>query len=159
MMFRGSRRISRSMFCRPMSCASIPKTGRFFLHGELYCALASAIGDGGKSFGELVDELRKDFPPDIIREALKRLIDRRFVITGSSSNLGAVAGYWMSLGLPHQVAEKNCQKCRVRVQSIDVEGGAQLCVALTGLGVRVVKRSADLTVTLVSDYFEARLPN
>ena len=23
---------------------------KFFLHGELYCALASAIGEGGKSF-------------------------------------------------------------------------------------------------------------
>jgi len=30
---------------------------------------------------------------------------------------------------------------------------------LEGLGVRVVKRSADLTVTLVSDYLEGQLPN
>ena len=27
---------------------------KFFLHGELYCALASAIGKGGKSLPELV---------------------------------------------------------------------------------------------------------
>ena len=32
---------------------------KFFLHGELYCALASAIGKGGKSFRELVRELEQ----------------------------------------------------------------------------------------------------
>ena len=36
-------------------------------------------------------------------------------------------------------------------------GGDELADALTGLGVRVVKRAPDLTVTLVSDYLEARL--
>ena len=51
---------------------------KFFLHGELYCALASAIGEGGKSFRELVRELEQDFPSDKIHEALKRLIDRRY---------------------------------------------------------------------------------
>jgi hypothetical protein len=30
---------------------------KFFLHGELYCALAAAIGEGGKSFRELAREL------------------------------------------------------------------------------------------------------
>ena len=43
---------------------------KFFLHGELYCALASAIGEGGKSFRELVRELKPDFPSDKIQEAL-----------------------------------------------------------------------------------------
>ncbi|MGC2592785.1 MAG: TOMM precursor leader peptide-binding protein, partial [Xanthobacteraceae bacterium] len=33
----------------------------------------------------------------------------------------------------------------------------ELAAALTGLGVRVVKRSADLTVTLVNDYLDGRL--
>ena len=42
---------------------------KFFLHGELYCALASAIGEGGKSFRELVRELEPDFPSDKIHEA------------------------------------------------------------------------------------------
>lgn len=42
---------------------------KFFLYGELYCALASAIG-AGRSFQELVRELEQDFPPDKIREAL-----------------------------------------------------------------------------------------
>src|SRR6266852_4734632 len=45
---------------------------KFFLHGELYCALASAIG-AGKSFRQLVRELEQDFPSDKIHEALKRL--------------------------------------------------------------------------------------
>ncbi len=56
---------------------------KFFLHGELYCALASAIGEGGKSFRELVRELERDFPSDKIHEALKRLLDRRFVVPAS----------------------------------------------------------------------------
>ena len=51
---------------------------KFFLHGELYCALASAIGEGGRSFRELVRELEQDFPSDKIHEALKRLVDRRY---------------------------------------------------------------------------------
>ncbi len=36
---------------------------KFFLHGELFCALASAIGEGGRSFRELVRELEQDFRP------------------------------------------------------------------------------------------------
>jgi ribosomal protein S12 methylthiotransferase accessory factor len=78
---------------------------KFFLHGELYCALASAIGKGGKSFRELVRELEKDFPSDKIHEALKRLVDRRYVLPASRSSAGAVAAYWASLGLPPERAE------------------------------------------------------
>ena len=55
---------------------------------------------------------------------------------------GAVAAYWASLGLSPEAAEKNLQKCRVRIQSIDVQGATELGAALSGLGVRVVKRSA-----------------
>src|SRR3984893_9596787 len=47
---------------------------KFFLHGELYCALASAIAKGGRSLRELVRELEQDFPSDKIREAMKRLV-------------------------------------------------------------------------------------
>ena len=130
---------------------------KFFLHGELYCALASAIGEGGKSFRELVRELEQDFPSDKIHEALKRLVDRRYVLPASRSSAGAVAAYWASLGLSPETAERNLQKCRVRIQSIDVQGATELGAALSGLGVRVVKRSPDLTVTLVSDYLEERL--
>ncbi len=130
---------------------------KFFLHGELYCALASAIGEGGKSFRELVRELEQDFPSDKIHEALKRLVDRRYVLPASRSSAGAVAAYWASLGLSPETAERNLQKCRVRIQSIDVQGATELGAALSELGVRVVKRSPDLTVTLVSDYLEGRL--
>ena len=68
-----------------------------------------------------------------------------------------MAAYWASLGLLPATAEKNLQKCRVRIQSIDVQGATELGAALRGLGVRVVKRSAELTVTLVNDYLEERL--
>jgi oxazoline/thiazoline synthase len=130
---------------------------KFFLHGELYCALASAIAEGGRSFRELVRELEPKFPLGKIREALKRLLDRRYILPTSRSCAGAVAAYWTSLGLSPETAERNLQKCRVRIQSIDVQGAAELGTALSELGVRVAKRSPDLTITLVSDYLEGRL--
>ena len=70
---------------------------KFFLHGELYCVLASAIGEGGKSFRELVRALERNFPSDKIHEALKRLVDRRYILPTSRSSAGAVAAYWASL--------------------------------------------------------------
>jgi len=130
---------------------------KFFLHGELYCALASAIGKGGKSLPELVRELERNFPSDKIEEALKRLIERRYIVPASPSSAGAVAGYWASLGLPPGIAEQNLGNCRVRVQSIDVQGATELGAALSALGVHVVTRSPDLTVMLVNDYLERRL--
>jgi ribosomal protein S12 methylthiotransferase accessory factor len=130
---------------------------KFFLHGKLYCALASAIAAGGKSFRELVRALEPHFPSDKIQEALKRLVDRRYVVETSRSSAGAAAAYWASLGLLPAAAEESLQKCRVRVQAIDVQGATELADALTGLGVRVVKRSPDLTVTLVNDYLDGRL--
>ena len=130
---------------------------KFFLHGELYCALASAIAKGGKSFRELIRELEPNFPSDKIEEALKRLMERRYIVAASPSSESAVAGYWASLGLPPGMAETNLGDCRVRVQSIDVQGETELTTALSELGVRVVKRSPDLTVTLVNDYLEPRL--
>ena len=130
---------------------------KFFLHGELYCALAFAIAEGGRSFRELVRDLDQDFPSEKIEEALKRLIERRYIVPASRASVGAVAGYWASLGLPPGMAEQNLGNCRVRVESIDVQGAAAFGAALSELGVRVVKRSADLTVTLVNDYLERRL--
>jgi ribosomal protein S12 methylthiotransferase accessory factor len=130
---------------------------KFFLHGTLYCALASTIGKGGKSFRELVREMKKDFPSDKVEEAFRRLVDRRYILPTSRSPAGAVAAYWASLGLPQEIAAKNLQKCRVRVQAINVQGATELAAALGELGVRVVKRSCDLTITLVNDYFERRL--
>jgi len=130
---------------------------KFLLHGELYCALASAIGKGGRSCRELVRELEHDLPSDKIEEALKRLFDRGHVIPASRSSVGAMAAYWASLGLAPEIAERNLRKCRVRIQSIDVQGEAELGAALSELGVRVVERSPALTVTLVNDYLEASL--
>jgi oxazoline/thiazoline synthase len=130
---------------------------KFFLHGELYCALASAIGKGRKTFRQLERQLSRDFPCDKIQEALTRLVERRFILSASHSNAGVTAAYWASLGLAPQAAEKNLEKCRVRIQSIGARGAAELSAALTELGVRVLKRSADLTITLVSDYLDDRL--
>jgi len=73
------------------------------------------------------------------------------------SSAGVVAGYWASLGLPPGIAEQNLRNCCVRIESIDVQGAAELRGALSELGVRVVSRSPDLTVTLVNDYLERRL--
>ena len=130
---------------------------KFFLHGELYCALAATIGEGGRSFRDLVREMERDFPPDKIQEALKRLIDRRYIVRRSRSSADAPAAYWASMGLLPEAAANNLQQCRVRIQAIDVQGAAQLADALTGMGVRVVKRSPDLTVTLVNDYLDGQL--
>src|SRR3954469_17911350 len=130
---------------------------KFFLHGELYCALASAIAEGGRSFRELIGELEPFFPSEKIEEALKRLVERRYILPASRASADAVAGYWASLGLPPEIAQENLGKCRVRIHSLDVHGQSELGEALSNFGVRVVKRSPDLTVTLVSDYLERRL--
>ena len=130
---------------------------KFFLHGALFCALAALIGKGGKSFREIVRQLERDFPPQAVHEALKRLIERRYVVPASPASAGAAAAYWASLGLPPETAERNLQNVRVRIQAIDVQGAAELEAALRSLGVRIVKRTGDLTVTLVSDYLERAL--
>jgi oxazoline/thiazoline synthase len=142
----------------PDSVCLYSEDRKFFLHGALYCALAAAIGRGGKSFQELARELAPAFPRDKIEEALKRLLERRYLVPAASgSSDGAAAGYWASLGLPPEMAKQNLDSCRVRIDSIDVQGAAKLGAALGELGVRIVKRSPDLTVTLVNDYLERRL--
>ncbi len=129
---------------------------KFFLHGELYCALATAIG-AGASVGQIVRELGKKYPTDAIYQALKRLLERRYIVM-KSSRFSAVAGsYWASLGLPPATVEENFQKCRVCIRAIGVKGAKELSAALSKLGVRVVKGSADLTVTLVNDYLDEQL--
>jgi ribosomal protein S12 methylthiotransferase accessory factor len=130
---------------------------KFFLHGRLYCALASAIGKGGRSCRELVRELEQDFPSEKIQEALKRVFDRRYVVPASPGSLGTMAAYWASLGLAPEIAKRNLLKCRVRIQSTDVPGETELGAALRELGVRVVERSPALTITMVNDYLETRL--
>src|SRR5579863_7393100 len=131
---------------------------KFFLHGELYCALATAIGKGGKSLQQLVIELGKRFPPEKVQEALKRLIERQYVVEASRTSNSVQAGYWASLGLPPGMAEQNLANCRVRIEAIDVHGAKEFAKALSDLGVRVVTgRAADLTITLANDYLERRL--
>src|SRR5437667_8491058 len=103
---RGSKDVLRfapnfSVYVLPPDTVCLYSEDRkFFLHGELYCALAAAIAKGGKSASDLARELQRQFPPDKIEEALKRLIDRRYVTTASYESDGTVAGYWASLGLP-----------------------------------------------------------
>jgi oxazoline/thiazoline synthase len=130
---------------------------KFFLHGELYVAIAEAIGKNGKGTQDLVAELSRKYPVDQIQEGLKRLYERRYVTIASPVTTGTVAGFWASLGLPPEAAENALASCRVRVDAIDVKGARELTAALTDLGVRVVTRSPDLTVTLVNDYLERRL--
>jgi oxazoline/thiazoline synthase len=129
---------------------------KFFLHGKLYSALATALG-AGKNLAQIVRELSREFPPDKIGEAVNRLIERRYLVRKTSSSADVVAAYWANLGLAPDVAEQNLRKCRVRIQSINVKGAKELAAALRTLGVRVVKGTTDLTVTLVNDYFEGQL--
>src|SRR5690242_18086383 len=130
---------------------------KFFLHGELYCELAAAISKGGNTLQQLVDELGKRFPPEKVEEALKRLIERHYIVEASPSSNSVVAGFWASLGLPPGFAEQNLTKCRVRIEAINVHGAAELAKGLGEFGVRVTNRTADLTVTLANDYLERRL--
>jgi oxazoline/thiazoline synthase len=131
---------------------------KFFLHGELYCALADQIGQGGARVRDLVRALEKTFPSDAIHEAVRRLVERRYALAEPrASAAGPVAAYWASIGLPPGTAEKSLKACRVRVDAIGVKGARELGAALEKLGVRVVKGAADLTVTLVNDYLERDL--
>ena len=130
---------------------------KFFLHGELHCALAAAIAQGGRSFRELVRDLQSRFPSDKIEEAFNRLVERRYIVPASPASATAVAGYWASLGMPPEIAQQNLRNCRVRIQSLGVQGETELRNALGEFGVRVVSRAPDLTVTMVSDYLDRRL--
>lgn len=130
---------------------------KFMLHGALYGALAAAIAKGGRTVGQIFGELEPDFPAEKIQAGLQRLIARRYVLPVSAGSQTPAAAYWVSLGLSPVAAEENLRNCRVRVLAHDVEGAAELEAALENLGVRIVKRSPDLTVTLVNDYLEPRL--
>jgi len=146
-----------SAYLLPGTVCFYSEDRKFFLHGDLFCALVAEIAKGGKSARQLIDTLGRTFPPDKVEEALGRLLERRYVLPSSQVTDGVVAGYWASLGLPPQEAEKNLASYRVRIQSIDVKGGAELAAALGRLGVRTVTRAPDLTVTLVNDYLEQQL--
>src|SRR5258708_12475023 len=129
---------------------------KFFLHGELFCIVADSIA-AGKSFGQIVRALTKRFPADTVDQAIKRLIDRRYIVPKRQNSGDAAAGYWATLGIPLEMAEKSLRKCRLRVQSVDAKGAKQLGAALRKLGVRVVDPSAALTVVLANDHLEGQL--
>ena len=101
---------------------------------------------------------QRRYPADKIQEALKRLIDRRYVVVKRGSSASVAASYWASLGLPPGIAEKNLQKMP-RAHRIDRrqrrKGTRRRIDASSAFA--SCKRSADLTVTLVNDYLEARL--
>src|ERR1700728_3412394 len=42
---------------------------KFFLHGELFCIVADLIAKG-KTFGQIVRELTKRFPADVVAQAI-----------------------------------------------------------------------------------------
>src|SRR5262245_30326389 len=86
---------------------------KFFLHGELYSALAAAIGRGGNSFRDIARELDKHFPSDKVDEALKRVVEHRYVVSTSRSSRSTAAAYWASLGLPPELSETNLKKTPV----------------------------------------------
>jgi oxazoline/thiazoline synthase len=69
------------------------------------------------------------------------MTEPRYILPASSASNGVAAAYWPSLGLSPETAQRNLQKCRVRIHSIDVQGETELGAALSGLGVRIVKRS------------------
>src|SRR6201991_1258900 len=142
----------------PASVCLYSEDRKFFRHGQLYSALASAIGKDGRAGPEIVRKLSKNFPTDKIEEAIERLFERRYIVAGTSHAFaGAVAGYWASLGLPPEVAEQNLHNCPVQVESIDVKGARELSAALSKLGVQITKRSPRLIITLVNDYLDRRL--
>jgi ribosomal protein S12 methylthiotransferase accessory factor len=130
---------------------------KFLLHGALYCAVASVIAKGHTTFREIARTLEKDFPRDKVEEALQRLVDRRYVVPAGRTPNDVAAAFWASLGLSPETAERNFKKHRVRVQSFDVEGAPELIAALNEWGVRVLKRTADVTVAVVNDYLDPRL--
>src|ERR1700761_743812 len=130
----------------PLSICLYAEHRKFFLHGELYVAIAESIGKNGKDTQVLIRELSQKFPIDQIQEALKRLYDRQYITIASPVTTGILAGFWSSIGLPPEVAEKTLENCRVRVEAIDVNGAKELTAALT-----------NLTVTLVNDYLDRRL--
>lgn len=128
---------------------------KFFLHGELYCALAARVG-AGESRDAIATALSRDFPIDTIDEAFKRLLDRGFVTPQSAAD-GPAAAYWASLGLDPGAAAENLAKTRVRIHSLAASGASDLDAALREFGVRVVDTSADLTIVLADDYLDDRL--
>ena len=93
---------------------------KVFLRGELYCAVASRIGEGEHPEA-IVEALSREFPSDKIDEAIQRLLDRRFVVPAELID-EAAAGYWASLGLTDDTAAKNLSNTSVQIESMGAAG-------------------------------------
>ena len=128
---------------------------KIFLRGELYCAVASRIGEGAHPEA-IVEALSGEFPSDKIDEAIQRLLDRRFAVAVSPIDETA-AGYWASLGLTSETAAENLSNTSVQIESMGAAGAEELDAALRKFGVRVVDHPGNLTVVLVDDYLDGRL--
>jgi oxazoline/thiazoline synthase len=128
---------------------------KVFLRGELYCAVASRIGEGEQPEA-IVDALSGEFPAEKIDEAINRLFDRSFVIPADGIG-DMAAGYWASLGLPAEAAAENLSHTRVRIEAMGAAGQSELETALRKFGVRIADHAADLTVVLVDDYLDGQL--
>ena len=128
---------------------------KVFLRGELYCAVASRIGEGGHPEA-IVEALSREFPSDKIDEAIQRMLDRRFVVPADLID-EAAAGYWASLGLSDEIAATNLSNTSVQIESMGAAGAKELDTALRKFGVRVVDHSGNLTIVLVDDYLDGQL--
>jgi oxazoline/thiazoline synthase len=128
---------------------------KIFLRGELYCAVASRIGEGEHPEA-IVNALSGEFPAEKIDEAISRLFDRRFVVAADRVDDRA-AGYWASLGLAAETAAENLSNTSVQIESMGAVGRNELESALRQFGVRLVDHAADLTVVLVDDYLDGQL--
>jgi len=128
---------------------------KVFLRGELYCVIASRIGAGERPEA-IANALSREFPPGKIDEAIKRLLDRRFMVPVSLID-DTAAAYWASLGLTDETAVANLANTCVRIESMGASGQGELDAALRKFGVRVVDHSANLAVVLVDDYLDSQL--
>jgi oxazoline/thiazoline synthase len=128
---------------------------KIFLRGELYCAVASRIGEGEHPEA-IVSALSGEFPADKIDEAITRLLDRSFAVPASLID-DTAAGYWASLGLGSETTAENLSNTSVQIESMGAAGAKELDAALGKFGVWIVDHSADLTVVLVDDYLDGRL--
>ena len=131
---------------------------KFFLHGELYCALASAIGKGGKSLPRARSRAGAEFSARQDRGS-PQAADRAPLHRPGIAPLPPAP--WPAIGRAsacrREWPSKISRIVACAFESIDVKGAAEFGAALSELGVHVVKRSPDLTVTLVNDYLERRL--
>jgi oxazoline/thiazoline synthase len=128
---------------------------KIFLRGELYCAVASRLGEGQHPEA-IVEALSGQFPREKIDEAINRLLERHFAIPVDAIDDRA-AGYWASLGLADETAANNLSSTSVRILSMGAAGENELDAALRQFGVRLVDQAADLTVVLVDDYLDGKL--